>query len=165
MLGAYLEFHTRKLHTCLQVLDQAINNCEQTHESTLAYRLKLLNYKQLAFVTSGVDVLKLFRPLITNFLTKLKCLLNSLISLPGKTLQLIIKIRKLQTKKFCNIGPCGRYYKTFYGRKLRIFVISQSVCPSQAFPAQSNMCGVGSGRSGRQGKTLQLILKIRKLQV
>ncbi len=28
------------------------------------------------------------------------------------------------------------YYKTFYGRNLRIFVISQSVCPWQAFPAQ-----------------------------
>jgi len=29
----------------------------------------------------------------------------------------------------------GQCYKTFYGRKLRIFVISQSVCPWQAFPA------------------------------
>ncbi len=26
----------------------------------------------------------------------------------------------------------------FYGRKIRIFVISQSVCPQQAFPAESN---------------------------
>jgi hypothetical protein len=25
-------------------------------------------------------------------------------------------------------------YKTFYGRKLRIFVISYSVCPLQTFP-------------------------------
>jgi hypothetical protein len=27
----------------------------------------------------------------------------------------------------------GQCYKTFYGRKLRIFVISQSICPLQAF--------------------------------
>ncbi len=31
------------------------------------------------------------------------------------------------------LGPV--YYKTFYGRILRIFVISCSVCPWQAFPA------------------------------
>ncbi len=29
----------------------------------------------------------------------------------------------------------GLYYKIFYGRNLRIFVISSSVCPWQAFPA------------------------------
>jgi hypothetical protein len=29
----------------------------------------------------------------------------------------------------------GQRYKTFSGRNLRIFVISQSVCPWQAFPA------------------------------
>jgi hypothetical protein len=29
----------------------------------------------------------------------------------------------------------GQYYKAFYGRNLRIFVISYSVCPWQAFPA------------------------------
>ncbi len=33
----------------------------------------------------------------------------------------------------------GHNYKAFYGRKLRIFVISQSICPWQAFPAQSNV--------------------------
>jgi len=38
---------------------------------------------------------------------------------------------------FCqNINDTwGLYYKTFYGRNLHIFVISQSVCPWQAFPA------------------------------
>ncbi len=35
----------------------------------------------------------------------------------------------------------GLYNKTFYGRNLQIFVISQSVCLLQAFPAQSNVCG------------------------
>ncbi len=32
------------------------------------------------------------------------------------------------------------YYKTFYGRNLRIFVISYIVCPWQAFPVYSNVC-------------------------
>ncbi len=35
----------------------------------------------------------------------------------------------------------GRYYKTFYGRNLRIFVINQSSCPRQTFPVQSNVWG------------------------
>ncbi len=30
-------------------------------------------------------------------------------------------------------------HKNFYGRKLRLFIISQSVCPLQAFPAQPNV--------------------------
>ncbi len=34
-------------------------------------------------------------------------------------------------------------YKTFFVRNLKIFVISQSVCPWQAFPAQSIVCGQG----------------------
>ncbi len=54
-------------------------------------------------------------------------------------LQLITKISTLRTNKFYNIG--GLYYKTSYGRNLRIFIISQSVCPRQAFPAQSNVSG------------------------
>jgi hypothetical protein len=29
----------------------------------------------------------------------------------------------------------GLYYKTYFGRNLRIFVISYSVCPWQVFPA------------------------------
>jgi hypothetical protein len=37
--------------------------------------------------------------------------------------------------------PRGLYYKTFYSHNLRIFVISQSVCVWQAFPAMSNVCG------------------------
>ncbi len=43
-------------------------------------------------------------------------------------------------KKFYNIEPRAQCYKTFYDRNLRIFVISQSVCQRQAFPAQSNVC-------------------------
>ncbi len=31
--------------------------------------------------------------------------------------------------------PKGQCYKTFYDHKLRIFIISKSVCPWQAFPA------------------------------
>ncbi len=33
------------------------------------------------------------------------------------------------------LDPGGLYYKTFYSRNLRIFIISQSVCPWQAFTA------------------------------
>ncbi len=50
-------------------------------------------------------------------------------------------------KKVYNIGPRIQCYKTFYGRYLRMFIISQSVCPWQAFPAKSSV----------QGETLQLI--------
>ncbi len=32
----------------------------------------------------------------------------------------------------------AKCYKTFYGRKLRLFIISQSICSWQAFQAQSN---------------------------
>jgi hypothetical protein len=46
---------------------------------------------------------------------------------------------------FTRIGVQARglHYKTFYGRNLRIFIISWSVCPWQAFPAWSNNCGWG----------------------
>ncbi len=79
-------------------------------------------------------------------------------------------------------------YKTFYGRNLRIFVISQSVCPWQVLPAyQSIACLARQGayprvkhlkgasfmqapalssnirlcQKGCHGQTLQLITKIR----
>ncbi len=35
------------------------------------------------------------------------------------------------------------YYKTFSVHNLQIFVISQSVCPCRAIPAQSIVCGKG----------------------
>ncbi len=54
----------------------------------------------------------------------------------GQTLQLAANFLKI----FYSIGTRGQCYKTFYVRNLRIFVISQSVCPWQAFPAQSNVC-------------------------
>jgi hypothetical protein len=38
-------------------------------------------------------------------------------------------------KKFYNFDTRVLYYKTFYGRNLRIFVKSYSVCPWQVFPA------------------------------
>ncbi len=70
------------------------------------------------------------------------------------------------------ISHRGQCYKTFYGRKLLLFIISQSVCPWQAFPAQCfwvrsitqsgapERCftRVGSGLTGSQGQTLQLIM-------
>ncbi len=34
-----------------------------------------------------------------------------------------------------SIKAWAQCYKTFYGRKLSLFIISQSVCPWKAFPA------------------------------
>jgi hypothetical protein len=42
---------------------------------------------------------------------------------------------------FYNINTRAQCYKTFYGRILRIFEISWSVCPWQAFPVKSNVWG------------------------
>ncbi len=91
----------------------------------------------------------------------------------------VYTVRKLQNR--------AQYYKVFYNCNLRIFVISYSVCPWQAFPAQCNVCGswplsgtpercftrVGSGCSQKHktsqykkvslGHTLQLITTIFKL--
>ncbi len=93
-------------------------------------------------------------------------------------------------QKSYNFGTQGQCYKTFFARNLYIFVISQSVCPWQAFPAQSNVCRQGRSlpelstfqvlhsRVGSwphpqvldnvgivcQGQPLQLITKILKLQ-
>ncbi len=84
----------------------------------------------------------------------------------------------------------GQCYKTFFLRNLRIFVISQSVCPQQAFLVQFIVCGQGQEptlycstskviQQGRlmlykqtldqagkacPGQTLQLITKVRKLR-
>jgi hypothetical protein len=34
----------------------------------------------------------------------------------------------------------AQYYETFYGRNLRMFIISLSVCPLQAFAAKCSKC-------------------------
>ncbi len=46
----------------------------------------------------------------------------------------------LKSALFDTGQPEDQPYKTFYGRNLWICVISQSVYPWQAFPAQSNVC-------------------------
>ncbi len=73
-------------------------------------------------------------------------------------------------KKFYNIGPWCQSYMIFYFRNLRMFAISWSVCPWQAFPAQSNICGLGkqptlewgivSGCPLRQAPALITIIKL-----
>ncbi len=52
--------------------------------------------------------------------------------------------RLLQMSMVCgsNLFYClcrGQCYKSFQGRKLLLFLISQRVCPWQVFPAQSNV--------------------------
>ncbi len=44
-------------------------------------------------------------------------------------------ISKFTPKFIYEIEPRWQCYKTFYGRKLRLFIISYSVCPWQTFPA------------------------------
>jgi hypothetical protein len=64
--------------------------------------------------------------------------------LQWQTLQLIVLFCKLQRN--CGVvnttpGVWVQCYKTFYGRYLLLLVISYSVCPWQAFPANYNVCG------------------------
>ncbi len=42
---------------------------------------------------------------------------------------------------FNNVVTRGQYYKTFLFVIYRFFLISKSVCPWQAFPAESKVCG------------------------
>ncbi len=79
----------------------------------------------------------------------------------------------------CTLAKC---YKTFCVRNLRIFVVSQSICSWQSFPAQPNVCGlwvrpgacpisivpkswftwVGSGLICKHQTRLERILMLRK---
>jgi hypothetical protein len=56
---------------------------------------------------------------------------------PIKLFRVIICQNKLVRLTLLNISTLARglYYKTFYGRNLRTFIISWSVCPWQAFAA------------------------------
>ncbi len=47
---------------------------------------------------------------------------------------------KFSTVKGLYYRTWGQSYKTFYVRKLRIFVISYSVCPLHAFPSSNQVC-------------------------
>jgi hypothetical protein len=44
-------------------------------------------------------------------------------------------LNAMEAKKNFDIDTWGQSYKTFYGHNLRIFIMSLSVCPWQAFPA------------------------------
>jgi hypothetical protein len=61
---------------------------------------------------------------------------------PPKTIIKFLDQNKMKLQLplcFTSLGACT--IKPFYGRTLRIFVKSKSVCPWQAFPAKSNVCG------------------------
>ncbi len=85
-----------------------------------------------------------------------------------------------QLKFYCSVA---NVLKLFYSRNLKMFIISQSICPNQGFPSQSNVCNRGQelyqeGRNRKgtylqtlrqdgkasQGQTLQPIRNIRKLR-
>ncbi len=90
-----------------------------------------------------------------------------------------MKIHNYGCKKLYEIGPRAQCYKSFFVCDLRIFLISQSVCPWQVFPAQSIDCmeqmkdsSLGQApvlqtdqvKQACQGQTLQLITNICKLR-
>jgi hypothetical protein len=56
---------------------------------------------------------------------------------------LLLTLTNYGYKKFFSSRPWGQCHKTFYGRKFRIFIISQSVCSWQDFPAESIDRGQG----------------------
>ncbi len=80
---------------------------------------------------------------------------NELVCSTNRSVANVIKLFHLFSYKYYNISTSGQFnknsrvliynagqcYKTFFGRKLRLFVISQSICPWHAFPAQSNVWG------------------------
>jgi hypothetical protein len=61
--------------------------------------------------------------------------------IPGHSLMEALKQNIFIKKQIGVINIRGLDYKTFYDPNLRIFVISWSVCPWQASPALSNVCG------------------------
>ncbi len=70
-------------------------------------------------------------------------------------------LRQQRRKTFYNIDTWAQCYKTFYCCNLRIFVISQSGCPWQAFPALSNVCR--KGQEPTQVKYILFVLLSGKL--
>ncbi len=65
-------------------------------------------------------------------------------------------------KTFYIIGPWGLYYKTFYGRNLRIFVKARVFVPGKHF--QPSIMFVGEARSLPQSKTPEKVLYSGRLQ-
>ncbi len=76
--------------------------------------------------------------------------------------QLSTKIRKLRSKIVLYIATRGQCYKTFSVRNLRIFVMTQIICPRQAFPAQPYVCR--KGQKPTQVKNISIAPLQDKLQ-
>ncbi len=74
---------------------------------------------------------------------KLACLLvQASVFVEARSLIRTLTIfHQLQIRNVLQHMPQGQCYKTFYGRKLRLFIISQSVCSWQAFPDKSYVRG------------------------
>ncbi len=69
---------------------------------------------------------------------------------------LVSPLSVTEEKKFCGFETRGQCYKTRYVCKLRILVISQSVCPWQPF--QTSLLFVGKARSLSQSVTYERFL-------
>ncbi len=66
---------------------------------------------------------------------KLQSVVMLNVEYPYKHGEILESIFNLSNVEFCQMKTKGQCYKTFYGRKLRIFKISLHICPWQAFPA------------------------------
>ncbi len=82
---------------------------------------------------SGFNVIKLFSPSLKTRRNKLERL--SISSFFPQTSLIFVSTGGTAPVTW------DLYYKTFYACNLQIFVMSQSVCPLHAFPAQSNVYG------------------------
>ncbi len=88
-----------------------------------------MDAKSFTILGPGPSVIKHFCPQFTHLHTKLNSLLDQAEkACHRQTLQLITKIRKLETKKFNNIGPWAQCYKTSFVRSLPIFLLNKIVC-------------------------------------
>ncbi len=101
-------------------------------------------------LTQGVKLIKLFLCGFTHvFVYQTNLLMQTIFFSFVKRYSFQKRVRKFTSKKFYYINSNGQCYKTFYGRKLRIFVISQSICHGKLF--QLCRMFVGKARSLPQG--------------
>ncbi len=99
--------------------------------------------------------------LLTTLFCKLdNCITVTIIFLCCEMIQLSKKSDLIFAKKFYDIDSRGLYSKTFYGRNLRIFLISKGVCPGKPF--QPCLMFVGEARSLPQSGSPETCFQVIK---